>query len=66
MSLELVAVLHSQGRIVGWDDGETGTVYPARQFVNGELFNRVSMLVERLRSGGYDDKSISRYLLHAR
>lgn len=62
VSLELVAVLHAQGRIVGWEDGETGTIYPARQFVNGELFNRVSMLVECLRSGGYDDKSISRYV----
>lgn len=62
VSLELVAVLHAQGRIVGWEGGETGTIYPARQFVSGELFNRVSMLVERLRSGGYDDKSISRYV----
>lgn len=62
VSLELVAVLHTQGRIVGWECGETGTIYPARQFVNGELFNRVSMLIERLRSGGYDDKSISGYV----
>lgn len=62
VSLELVAVLHAQGRIVGWEDDEAETVYPARQFVNGELFNRVSMLIERLRSGGYDDKSISGYV----
>ena len=62
VSLELVAVLHAQGRVVGWEEGDEGIVYPARQFVNGELFSRVSMLVERLRSGGYDDKSISRYV----
>lgn len=62
MPVEHVSVLHAQGRIVGWKEGGAGAVYPARQFINGELFNRVSMLVERLRSGGYDDKSISRYL----
>lgn len=62
VSLELVAVLHTQGRIVGWEEGGAGIVYPARQFVNGELFNRASILVGCLRSGGYDDKSISRYV----
>ena len=62
VSLELVAVLHAQGRIVGWEESGAGIVYPARQFVNGELFNRASILVGCLRSGGYDDKSISRYV----
>lgn len=58
---EHVSVLHAQGRIVGWEESEE-LVYPAIQFVNGKLFNRVPMLVEPLRAAGFNDKSISLYL----
>lgn len=59
--VEHVSVLHAQGRIVGWEESEE-LVYPAIQFVNGKLFDRVSMLVEPLRAAGFNDKSISLYL----
>ena len=59
--VEHVSVLHAQGRIVGWEESEE-LVYPAIQFVNGKLFNRVQQIVETLRSAGLDDNKIDWYL----
>lgn len=60
---EQVHILHAQGRIVGWaDDDERGTVYPARQFVGGQLFNRIQQVVEILRTSGVEDRVSARHL----
>lgn len=60
---EQVRILHAQGRIVGWaENDERGTVYPARQFVGGKLFNRVQQVVEILRISGVNDRVTARHL----
>lgn len=58
-----VSILHAQGRIIGWRDDEAeAIVYPAHQFIDGKLFNRVQQIVETLRSAGLDDNKIDWYL----
>lgn len=60
---EQVHILHAQGRILGWaDDDERGAVYPARQFVGGQLFNRIQQVVEILRTSGVEDRVSARHL----
>lgn len=60
---EQVHILHAQGRIVGWaENDEQGTVYPAKQFIGGKLFNRIQQVVEILRISGVNDRVTARHL----